>query len=81
MIGWLIGFKPVDFLDHLIFFWGSLPFLLDLFWGVEKKKQTMPSRNIISIVRTSLENLIMAIEGTVVMTVDLLEDSNCVFDA
>ena len=38
-------------------------------------------RNIISIVRSSLENLIMAIEGTVVMTVDLLEDSNCVFDA
>lgn len=36
--------------------------------------------NIISIVRSSLENLIMAIEGTVVMTVDLLEDSNCVFD-
>ena len=36
--------------------------------------------NIISIVRTSLDNLIMAIEGTVVMTVDLLEDSNCVFD-
>lgn len=28
--------------------------------------------NIISIVRSSLENLIMAIEGTVVMTVDLL---------
>lgn len=36
--------------------------------------------NIISIVRTSLDNLIMAIEGTVVMTVDLLEDANCVFD-
>ncbi|CAK9086367.1 Dynein gamma chain [Durusdinium trenchii] len=37
-------------------------------------------QHIIGIVRMSLENLIMAIEGTVVMTVDLLEDSNCVFD-
>jgi len=36
--------------------------------------------NIITIVRTNLENLVMAIDGTVVMTVDLLEDLNCVFD-
>lgn len=35
---------------------------------------------IIGIVRSNLENLTMAIDGTVVMTVDLLEDLNSVFD-
>jgi len=35
---------------------------------------------IISIVRSNLENLTQAIDGTVVMTVDLLEDLNSVFD-
>ncbi|CAJ1379392.1 unnamed protein product [Effrenium voratum] len=37
-------------------------------------------QNIIFIVRSNLDNLVLAIEGVVVMTVDLLEDSNCVFD-
>ena len=37
-------------------------------------------QNIITTVRTNLENLVMAIDGTVVLTVDLLEDLNCVFD-
>jgi len=35
---------------------------------------------IISIVRSNLDNLVQAIDGTVVMTVDLLEDLNSVFD-
>eukprot|EP00929_Paragymnodinium_shiwhaense_P072950 TRINITY_DN37046_c0_g3_i1.p1 TRINITY_DN37046_c0_g3~~TRINITY_DN37046_c0_g3_i1.p1 ORF type:complete len:464 (+),score=91.40 TRINITY_DN37046_c0_g3_i1:226-1617(+) len=35
---------------------------------------------IVSIVRTNLNNLAMAIDGTVVMTTDLLEDLNSVFD-
>jgi len=38
-------------------------------------------QNIIRIVRSNLKNLAMAIDGTVVMTVDLLEDLNSVFDA
>ena len=38
-------------------------------------------QNIIFIVRSNLDNLVLAIEGVVVMTVDLLEDSNCVFAA
>merc|ERR1719284_1098399 len=38
-------------------------------------------QNIIRIVRTNLKNLAMAIDGTVVMTQDLLEDLNSVFDA
>merc|ERR1719159_245421 len=38
-------------------------------------------QNIIRIVRTNLKNLAMAIDGTVVMTTDLLEDLNSVFDA
>eukprot|EP00931_Biecheleriopsis_adriatica_P081370 TRINITY_DN5469_c0_g1_i3.p1 TRINITY_DN5469_c0_g1~~TRINITY_DN5469_c0_g1_i3.p1 ORF type:complete len:4660 (-),score=1275.41 TRINITY_DN5469_c0_g1_i3:88-14067(-) len=37
-------------------------------------------QNIVSIVRSNLQNLSMAIDGTVVMTVDLLEDLNSVFD-
>ena len=37
-------------------------------------------QNIIDIVRKNLDNLVMAIDGTVVMTVELLEDLNCVFD-
>jgi dynein heavy chain len=37
-------------------------------------------QRIIRIVRTNLKNLSMAIDGTVVMTTDLLEDSNSVFD-
>jgi len=38
-------------------------------------------QNIILIVRSNLKNLTMAIDGTVVMTQDLLEDLNSVFDA
>lgn len=38
-------------------------------------------QTIIAIVRSNLENLAMAIDGTVVMTEDLLEDLNAVFDA
>jgi len=38
-------------------------------------------QNIIRIVRSNLKNLSMAIDGTVVMTTDLLEDLNSVFDA
>merc|ERR1719353_155975 len=38
-------------------------------------------QNIIAIVRSNLKNLSMAIDGTVVMTTDLLEDLNSVFDA
>ena len=38
-------------------------------------------QNIIDIVRKNLDNLVMAIDGTVVMTVELLEDLNCVFDS
>ncbi|CAE7640135.1 DNAH8 [Symbiodinium pilosum] len=38
-------------------------------------------QNIISIVRSNLDNLVMAIDGTVVMTLDLLEDLNCIFDS
>merc|ERR1719181_1774427 len=38
-------------------------------------------QNIIKIVRFNLKNLGMAIDGTVVMTQDLLEDLNSVFDA
>eukprot|EP00747_Dinoflagellata_sp_TGD_P126885 gnl/TRDRNA2_/TRDRNA2_174324_c3_seq4.p1 gnl/TRDRNA2_/TRDRNA2_174324_c3~~gnl/TRDRNA2_/TRDRNA2_174324_c3_seq4.p1 ORF type:complete len:413 (-),score=90.21 gnl/TRDRNA2_/TRDRNA2_174324_c3_seq4:244-1482(-) len=36
---------------------------------------------IIKIVRNNLKNLVMAIDGTVVMTTELLEDLNSVFDA
>eukprot|EP00971_Amphidinium_carterae_P267973 5316437-Amphidinium_carterae.1 len=38
-------------------------------------------QNIIKIVRVNLTSLAMAIDGTVVMTPDLLEDLNSVFDA
>merc|ERR1719182_866047 len=38
-------------------------------------------QRIIFIVRVNLESLAMAIDGTVVMTTDLLEDLNSVFDA
>merc|ERR1719333_2095868 len=38
-------------------------------------------QNIIKIVRSNLKNLVMAIDGTVVMTTDLLDDMNSVFDA
>ena len=38
-------------------------------------------QNIILIVRTNLQALIMAIDGTVVMTPELLQDLNSVFDA
>lgn len=38
-------------------------------------------QNIIKIVRGNLKNLVMAIDGTVVMTTDLLDDMNSVFDA
>jgi len=38
-------------------------------------------QNIIKIVRTNLNAISMAIDGTVVMTTDLLEDLNAVFDA
>merc|ERR1719386_25961 len=38
-------------------------------------------QNIIRIVRSNLNSLAMAIDGTVVMTPDLLEDLNSVFDA
>merc|ERR1719207_306880 len=38
-------------------------------------------QRIIGIVRTNLKNLSMAIDGTVVMTVQLLEDLNAIFDA
>merc|ERR1719161_1147243 len=38
-------------------------------------------QNIIRIVRSNLKNLAMAIDGTVVMTTDLLEDLNSVFDS
>ena len=58
--------------------WMNSPRCVKQIWGTRTLTQLL--RNIISIVRTSLDNLIMAIEGTVVMTVDLLEDSNCVFD-
>jgi len=37
-------------------------------------------QNIIGIVRSNLNNLAMAIDGTVVMTADLLNDLNAVFD-
>jgi len=37
-------------------------------------------QNIVHIVRSNLHNLSMAIDGTVVMTTDLLEDLNSVFD-
>lgn len=37
-------------------------------------------QNIVAIVRSNLRNLSMAIDGTVVMTTDLLEDLNSVFD-
>jgi len=36
---------------------------------------------IISIVRTNLKSIAMAIDGTVVMTVELLQDLNSIFDA
>jgi dynein heavy chain len=38
-------------------------------------------QRIIGIVRSNLKNLSMAIDGTVVMTVELLEDLNAIFDA
>jgi dynein heavy chain len=38
-------------------------------------------QRIISIVRSNLKNLSMAIDGTVVMTVELLDDLNAIFDA
>lgn len=38
-------------------------------------------QNILQIVRTNLTSLTMAIDGTVVMTTELLEDLNSVFDA
>merc|ERR1719327_2204921 len=38
-------------------------------------------QNIIKIVRSNLKNLVMAIDGTVDMTTDLLDDMNSVFDA
>jgi dynein heavy chain len=38
-------------------------------------------QNIIKICRTNLTNVHMAIDGTVVMTPDLLEDLNAIFDA
>jgi len=38
-------------------------------------------QNIIRIVRTNMKNLAMAIDGTVTMTSDLLEDLNAVFDS
>merc|ERR1711881_213089 len=38
-------------------------------------------QNIIRIVRSNLKNLAMAIDGTVVMTTDLLEDLNSIFDS
>merc|ERR1719498_1353346 len=38
-------------------------------------------QNIIRIVRSNLNDIYMAIEGTVVMTTDLLDDLNSVFDA
>jgi dynein heavy chain len=38
-------------------------------------------QNIIKIVRTNMKNLSMAIDGTVTMTSDLLEDLNAVFDS
>jgi len=37
-------------------------------------------QNIIKIVRTNLKNVSMAIDGTVVMTVELLHDLNAIFD-
>lgn len=38
-------------------------------------------QNIIRIVRTNMQNLAMAIDGTVTMTQELLEDLNAVFDS
>jgi dynein heavy chain len=38
-------------------------------------------QNIIAIVRGNLRNIVMAIDGTVVMTTDLLEDLGSIFDA
>ncbi|EER14943.1 axonemal dynein gamma heavy chain, putative [Perkinsus marinus ATCC 50983] len=38
-------------------------------------------QRVIGIVRNNLQSLVMAIEGTVVMTPDLLEDLNMIFDA
>ncbi|KAF4646812.1 hypothetical protein FOL47_005600, partial [Perkinsus chesapeaki] len=38
-------------------------------------------QRVIGIVRSNLQSLVMAIEGTVVMTPDLLEDLNMIFDA
>jgi len=38
-------------------------------------------QNIIKIVRTNLKSIAMAIDGTVVMTTDLLEDLSSIFDA
>jgi len=38
-------------------------------------------QNIIKIVRTNLKSISMAIDGTVVMTTDLLEDLGAIFDA
>merc|ERR1712054_247017 len=38
-------------------------------------------QRIIGIVRSNLKNLSMAIDGTVVMTVELLDDLNAIFDA
>eukprot|EP00927_Polykrikos_kofoidii_P046386 TRINITY_DN40623_c0_g2_i1.p1 TRINITY_DN40623_c0_g2~~TRINITY_DN40623_c0_g2_i1.p1 ORF type:complete len:3637 (-),score=783.39 TRINITY_DN40623_c0_g2_i1:390-10571(-) len=38
-------------------------------------------QNIIRIVRTNLKNIAMAIDGTVVMTTELLEDLSSIFDA
>merc|ERR1719359_745901 len=38
-------------------------------------------QNIIRIVRTNMKNLAMAIDGTVTMTQELLEDLNSVFDS
>lgn len=38
-------------------------------------------QNIIAIVRTNLKSIAMAIDGTVVMTTDLLQDLNSIFDA
>merc|ERR1711939_1273452 len=38
-------------------------------------------QRIIAIVRSNLKNLSMAIDGTVVMTVELLDDLNAIYDA
>ena len=38
-------------------------------------------QNIIAIVRTNLKSIAMAIDGTVVMTTELLQDLGYIFDA